>query len=256
MRKGKLSSLAILAVLLVAAFALTWDAWADICRLARKDEESSHILLVPIVAGWLFWVRRWRLRHCRREGMWVGPLIAAVGAALYVFGDAMLAESLWHAGAVLLVVGSFLAVAVITLLIGVIIALVVKDDDTPQPSRPETLRDSLAGILDVIRTPSVGPVFVMNLVVYSSFAMIAGLWGGPYLTHVYGYTLEERGALLLLPAITQIIGLVAWGPMDRLFGSYLPEPDGPHVYGVEEGPVGLNPFRIQLGPLRGLVRRA
>ena len=111
MRKGKLSSLAILAVLLVAAFALTWDAWADICRLARKDEESSHILLVPIVAGWLFWVRRWRLRHCRREGMWVGPLIAAVGAALYVFGDAMLAESLWHAGAVLLVVGSFLAVA-------------------------------------------------------------------------------------------------------------------------------------------------
>jgi hypothetical protein len=116
--------------------------------------------------------------------------------------------------------GSFLAVGAITLLIGVMIALVVRDDDRAQGSRPETLRESLAGILDVIRTPSVGPVFVMNLVVYSSFAMIAGLWGGPYLTHIYGYGLEERGTLLLLPAITQIIGLVAWGPMDRIFGSY------------------------------------
>ena len=32
----------------------------------------------------------------------------------------------------------------------------------------------------------------MNLVNYSTFALVVGLWGGPYLTHVYGY--EPRGA--------------------------------------------------------------
>ena len=77
----------------------------------------------------------------------------------------------------------------------------------------ELLRESLAGILAVIRTPSVGRLFVMNLVGYSSFALMVGLWGGPYLTHVYGYDLERRGSLLLIPVLAQIVGSMAWGPM-------------------------------------------
>jgi MFS family permease len=60
----------------------------------------------------------------------------------------------------------------------------------------------------------------MNVVVYSSFSMIVGLWGGPYLTHIYGYTLEERGSLLLIPVVAQIIGALIWGPMDRVLGGY------------------------------------
>ena len=72
----------------------------------------------------------------------------------------------------------------------------------------------MAGIVAVIRTPSVGRLFLMNIVVYSSFSMIVGLWGGPYLTHIYGYTLEERGSLLLIPvrgADRRLAGLGADG---------------------------------------------
>ncbi len=115
--------------------------------------------------------------------------------------------------------GSFLAVAGFTLLVGLLIAIVVKDVP-PTRGRRETSRESLAGMLAVMRTPSVGRLFVMNLVVYSTFGLIVGLWGGPYLAHIYGYGLEERGTFLLIPALTQIIGSMLWGPMDRVVGSH------------------------------------
>src|SRR5262249_59878935 len=94
--------------------------------------------------------------------------------------------------------GSFLAVAAATLLSGLMIAVVVKDEAACARSR-ETLRESLSGIVAVLRTSSVGRLFVMNLTAYSTFGLIVGLWGGPYLTHIYGYDLEQRGSFLLIP---------------------------------------------------------
>jgi len=49
--------------------------------------------------------------------------------------------------------------------------------------------------------------------------MIVGLWGGPYLTHVYGYGLAERGELLFLTATGQTVGLFLAGPLERLMRS-------------------------------------
>ena len=116
--------------------------------------------------------------------------------------------------------GSFLVVAAITCLIGA--------RRWPSWSRTTARRRRTAAARrcaraspassTVIRTPSVGRVFLMNLVVYSSFALIVGLWGGPYLTHVYGYDLEARGSFLLIPVLAQIVGSLVWGPTDRLFG--------------------------------------
>jgi MFS family permease len=115
---------------------------------------------------------------------------------------------------------SFLVVAVFTLAVGIAIAVVVRDDGRGGAGRSESLRESLAGIVAVLRTPSVGRLFALNLVNYSSFALIVGLWGGPYLTHIYGLTLEQRGNLLLVPVLAQIVGSVLWGPMDRVMGGY------------------------------------
>jgi len=96
---------------------------------------------------------------------------------------------------------------------------VVKDDAAAARSR-ETLRESMSGIVAVLCTPSVVRLFVMNLVAYSTFGLIVGLWGGPYLTHIYGYDLEQRGSFLLIPVLTQIVGSMLWGPLDRLTGSH------------------------------------
>ena len=117
--------------------------------------------------------------------------------------------------------GSFVAVAGMVLLVAVLIAAVVRDEpEASSAGGRESMRDAALGILAVIRTPSVGRLFLLNLTCYSSFALFVGLWGGPYLGHIYGYGLRERGELLLIPALAQIVGAFLWGPMDRFFGSY------------------------------------
>ncbi len=83
--------------------------------------------------------------------------------------------------------------------------------ERPAPSIHETLRESLDGVAEVVRMRGFWPLFLMNVVAYSSYVLIVGLWGGPYLTHVYGYGLIERGELLMLPAISQIAGVVSVG---------------------------------------------
>ena len=95
--------------LVVLGLIVTWDAWKDIAFIANKDEEQSHIFLVPVIALWLVWVRRQRLRRCPRDGRWIGPLFVGLGWALYTFGDLKLVQAFWHLGAIVVVVGCFLS---------------------------------------------------------------------------------------------------------------------------------------------------
>ena len=117
---------------------------------------------------------------------------------------------------------TFLGVGVCAAVIGVLVWLIVTDDPPGVKSTPrrETLRESVAGIWQVIRTPSMGRVFMMQLSSYPSYVLIVGLWGGPYLTHVYGYDLKGRGDILFVAALAQVLGSFFWGPTDRLFGRY------------------------------------
>ena len=49
---------------------------------------------------------------------------------------------------------------------------------------------------------------------------MVGLWGGPYLTHIYGFSLTERGNMLFVAVVAQVVGSFLWGTSDRLFESY------------------------------------
>jgi MFS family permease len=117
---------------------------------------------------------------------------------------------------------TFVAIAVIMAVLGAIIALVVRETAGRHPAAAprETLWQSLVGFREVMATESVGRLFAMNLSIYGSFVLLVGLWGGPYLTHIYGLGLTERGTVLLIPAVTQVIGMVIWGPADHLFGGH------------------------------------
>jgi exosortase len=102
---------AVMAIALaVLAIVCTWDAWSDMYRIALKDEEASHALLVPPIAVWLLWVRRGRLRHCRLLGTWVGPVLVLFGGALYLLGDKMMWQLFWHVGAITVMVGAILTI--------------------------------------------------------------------------------------------------------------------------------------------------
>lgn len=96
--------------MLALGVAVAFDAWNDILSIAIQDEESSHILLVPLVFLWLIWSRRIRLRRCRPTGLYYGPLIVAAGAALLLIGYYNAIQSFWHGGALLLAVGCVVCV--------------------------------------------------------------------------------------------------------------------------------------------------
>ena len=88
----------------------TFDAWQDIYLIARNDEEYSHIFIVPLVAVFLVWVRRMRLRHCKPSGRIIGPVVLAIGWFFSSLGFYSGIQSFWHGGAVLVVVGCMLSV--------------------------------------------------------------------------------------------------------------------------------------------------
>ena len=97
---------ALLVMLVALAITATWSIWATIFRIAYRDAEQSHIFLAPAVAGWLFWVRRERMRLCRPSWSLVGPLIVAAGWAMAWFGFSSAVEAAHHLGALLIVVGA------------------------------------------------------------------------------------------------------------------------------------------------------
>jgi len=140
----------------------------------------------------------------------LGTLGTLLATAPFAFAVATLG---WRA--------SFVVVAAVMVIAATAIAFIVPADDQAGKSRPtETLRESFAGTLEAMRTPSFWPVFALQFTCYSTFVLVIGLWGGPYLTHVYGYSLTERGNMLLVAVISQTIGSLLWGPSDRVFNSY------------------------------------
>jgi exosortase len=105
-----MAHVALAAVMGTLGVLATLDAWQDIYLIARDDEEYSHIFVVPLVAIFLVWVRRMRLRHCKPTGRLIGPFVVAVGWFLSSFGFYRGIQSFWHGGAVLVVVGCMLSV--------------------------------------------------------------------------------------------------------------------------------------------------
>jgi MFS family permease len=119
---------------------------------------------------------------------------------------------------------TFLGIGVVTIGFAALVWLIVRDDPPGHKTMPsnETWREGFVGLWEVIRTPSIGRLFLLQMTNYPSYLLVIGLWGGPYLTHIYGFDLQGRGELLFVPALAQVIGSLFWGPMDRLFGRYKP----------------------------------
>ncbi|HEX4796934.1 MAG TPA: archaeosortase/exosortase family protein, partial [Humisphaera sp.] len=88
----------------------TLDAWRDMYNWARLDEEYSHIFLVPMIAVCMIWVRRHRFRHCKPTGTPLGLVLAVIGWIAHEYGYYHGIQSLWHGGAILLVVGCAMSI--------------------------------------------------------------------------------------------------------------------------------------------------
>jgi exosortase len=129
------------AVMVSAAVAVTWNAWVDIYNIACHDEECGHALLALPAFVWLAWIRRGRLRCCRPTGQWVGTLMIGVGWLTLSWGFRRQVQPIWHLGALLMVLGAFLAVVGSEVLVEFLAAFAVLIFLVPVPS---TLRERIA----------------------------------------------------------------------------------------------------------------
>lgn len=149
-------------------------------------------------------------------------LLTGIQLGVGALGGMIATAPLAYASAAIGWRASFAVVAGATAAISLLILALIHNDRDHRPADApvETLGEAVRGVAQAWRCPDVGRLFVLNLTAYSSYVLIVGLWGGPYLTHVYGFSLTERGALLFIPALTQVLGMMAWGASERLFRGY------------------------------------
>jgi predicted MFS family arabinose efflux permease len=114
---------------------------------------------------------------------------------------------------------AFGAVVVFIALATIAVWLVVRDAPRGHPflaRTPESPRHMLRGLVEVLRNPRLKPILAMNFCNYACTFTVQGLWGGPFLREVYGLTPIEAGNVLLAAVIAYQLGIIAFGPLDRL----------------------------------------
>jgi exosortase len=97
-------------VLIAAAMFVGSEVWRDVWNYGLHDEESSQILLVPIVVAWIVWVRREGLSACRPVGRMPGAIMVGLGWLIHTVGNRHQVQSAWHGGALLMAVGALVTV--------------------------------------------------------------------------------------------------------------------------------------------------
>lgn len=119
---------------------------------------------------------------------------------------------------------AFLAAALFALALALALALVLRAGFAGPAAggARESLAEALGGVREVARIRGIWPLFLMSFSAYSTFGLIIGLWGGPYLAHVHGADLALQGRALFLMALAQIGGSLLWGMSDRVMRAYRP----------------------------------
>jgi MFS family permease len=75
------------------------------------------------------------------------------------------------------------------------------------------------GFLTLLRNAEFLKILALGFVTYGPITTITGLWGGPYLQNVAGFSADVAGAVLLVLFCASIFGAAAFGQMDRHFAS-------------------------------------
>ena len=113
----------------------------------------------------------------------------------------------------------FAAAVLFTALAAVAVWLVVRDAPPGHPflaRTPEPPRQMLQGLMEVLRNPRLRPILALNFCNYACTFTVQGLWGGPFLREVHGMSSIAAGNVLFAAVIAYQIGMLAFGPLDRL----------------------------------------
>jgi len=98
----------ILGLLILISIWLARAAWVDMLARGFTDPENGQALFAPIIAGYLFWLRRSRLQFIRYKPSIIGPAVLMLGATCLWWGLERDVLAVWHGGAVILFIGCIL----------------------------------------------------------------------------------------------------------------------------------------------------
>jgi predicted MFS family arabinose efflux permease len=116
----------------------------------------------------------------------------------------------------------FLGLAGVTLVVALLFYAVVRDrppESTLPTTHKEPLREVFRGLWAVWRTKGLLPLLSMHFFAYATMLTVLGVWGGPYLFDVYHLDGVQRGNVLLAMGVAQTLGILTYGPMDRVLQS-------------------------------------
>lgn len=116
----------------------------------------------------------------------------------------------------------FVGLAVVTVAVAAGFYIFVQDRPPDQPApvaKNENLGEIARGLREVWAMPGLLPVLAMHFFAYATMLTVLGVWGGPYLYDVHKLDGVARGNVLLAMGAAQILGILAYGPMDRLLRS-------------------------------------
>ncbi len=116
--------------------------------------------------------------------------------------------------------GAFLGMAVVTLAMAALLGTVLRDAPPGHPAlhrKPESPREILAGLGQVLRNGPLWLIVAIQLIAYPALMTMLALWAGPYLSDVHGLGPVERGNVLFAMTVAQLLGTLAYGPLDRVF---------------------------------------
>lgn len=102
--------LAFLALCGALIFAATAREWGEMFHQWWNIDTYTHILLIPLIIGWLVWLRRDDLADVVPKGWTPGLAFTAAGLALWLVGRSSGLNILAHAGAVGALQGAVVAV--------------------------------------------------------------------------------------------------------------------------------------------------
>lgn len=109
---------------------------------------------------------------------------------------------------------SFILVGVITIIVGVIAIIVVKDNPMGQVEvgKVENQKSEIVkAIVAVFRNKHTWPPFIMFATFFGAFFALTGTWGISYLSTVYGIEQVHAGNLTMVPIIGFAIGAALLG---------------------------------------------
>lgn len=114
--------------------------------------------------------------------------------------------------------GAYAAVVAFTFVLAAIVYALVRDAPPGHDFhvRPrESLRQSAAGVQEVLRIPGIWRLMVMAWFAWGTSSCIIGLWAGPYLSDVHGLDTLGRGKALFWMAMGVIAGGLTFTYIDR-----------------------------------------